>query len=86
MAEARPALVLLDLMMPEMDGFEVIEHMREMPAAAHLPVVVVTAKDLDSEEQDWLRVLTRHCCQKPVAAATFLSAVRAALSETAPSR
>jgi signal transduction histidine kinase/CheY-like chemotaxis protein len=79
-------LVLLDLMMPDMDGFEVIEHMREMPAAAHLPVVVVTAKELDSEEQDWLRARTRHCSQKPVAAATFLAAVRAALSETAPSR
>jgi len=79
-------LVLLDLMMPEMDGFEVIEYMREMPAAAHLPVIVVTAKDLDADEQDWLRARTRHCCRKPVAAATFLAAVRAALIGTAPGR
>jgi CheY-like chemotaxis protein len=81
--ELRLDLVLLDLMMPEMDGFEVIEHMREMPAAAHLPVIVVTAKDLNADEQEWLRTRTRHCFQKPVAAATFLAAVRAALSEIA---
>ena len=79
-------LVLLDLMMPGMDGFEVIEYMREMPAAAHLPVIVVTARDLDADEQDWLRTRTRHCCQKPVAAATFLTALRAALSETRSDR
>lgn len=79
-------LVLLDLMMPGMDGFEVIEYMREMPAAAHLPVIVVTARDLDDDEQDWLRTRTRHCCQKPVGTAMFLAALRAALSETAPDR
>jgi signal transduction histidine kinase/CheY-like chemotaxis protein len=77
-------LILLDLMMPGMDGFEVIEYMREMPAAAHLPVIVVTARDLNADEQDWLRTRTRHCCQKPVGTATFLSALRAALSETVP--
>jgi signal transduction histidine kinase/CheY-like chemotaxis protein len=79
-------LILLDLMMPEMDGFEVIEHMREMPAAAQLPVIVVTAKQLDADEQEWLRTRTRYCCHKPVAAATFLGAVRAALNETVSNR
>jgi CheY-like chemotaxis protein len=77
-------VVLLDLMMPDMDGFEVIEYMREMPAAEHLPVIVVTAKDLNADEQEWLRARTRHCCQKPVAAATFLAILRTALSESAP--
>jgi signal transduction histidine kinase/DNA-binding response OmpR family regulator len=85
MPELRLDLVLLDLMMPEMDGFEVIEHMREMPAAAQLPVIVVTAKDLEPREREWLRARTRHCCRKPVAAAEFLAAVRAALSESKPS-
>jgi CheY-like chemotaxis protein len=73
-------------MMPEMDGFEVIEHMREMPAAAHLPVIVVTAKQLNGDEREWLRTRTRYCCHKPVAAATFLAAVRAALNETVSNR
>jgi PAS domain S-box-containing protein len=39
-------LVLLDLMMPEMDGFEFLERLREVPAWRTLPVVVMTAKDL----------------------------------------
>jgi CheY-like chemotaxis protein/nitrogen-specific signal transduction histidine kinase len=74
--EIRPRLVLLDLMMPEMDGFEVLEHLHEMPAAADLPVVVVTSKDLDAEERTWLRERTLHCFQKPVPAPAFLNVVR----------
>ncbi len=41
-----PSLILLDLMMPEMDGFEVIEAMRKDERLAKVPVIVVTAKDL----------------------------------------
>jgi CheY-like chemotaxis protein len=46
MAEATPDLILLDLMMPEMDGFEFVEALRKNPAWALIPIVVVTAKDL----------------------------------------
>ncbi len=43
-------LVLLDVMMPQMDGFEVFTRLRENPATAHIPVVFVTARtDNDSE-------------------------------------
>ena len=51
---SRPALVLLDLMMPEMDGFEVLERMRREDAWRDIPVIVVTAKDLTREEVDRL--------------------------------
>jgi signal transduction histidine kinase/CheY-like chemotaxis protein len=80
--EIRPHLVLLDLMMPGMDGFEVLEHLHEMPAAADLPVVVVTSKDLDAEERVWLRERTRHCFQKPAPAPAFLNVVRNVLKGT----
>jgi len=43
MAERPPRLVLLDLMMPVVDGWEVIEHMRADPALAGVPVCVVSA-------------------------------------------
>jgi signal transduction histidine kinase/CheY-like chemotaxis protein len=51
---SRPALVLLDLMMPEMDGFEVLERMRREDAWRDIPVIIVTAKDLTREEVDRL--------------------------------
>jgi adenylate cyclase len=51
---SRPALVLLDLMMPEMDGFEVLERMRHDKAWRDIPVIIVTAKDLTREEVDRL--------------------------------
>jgi CheY-like chemotaxis protein len=46
-----PALILLDLMMPEMDGFEFVEELRMKPEWREIPVVVVTSKDLTSEER-----------------------------------
>jgi CheY-like chemotaxis protein len=42
--------VLLDLMMPGMDGFEVIRHIREQQSLKHLPIFVITGKDLTKEE------------------------------------
>jgi signal transduction histidine kinase/CheY-like chemotaxis protein len=47
---SRPALVLLDLIMPEMDGFEVLERMRQEGAWRDIPVIIVTAKDLTRAE------------------------------------
>jgi len=40
----------LDLMMPEMDGFQVIEALRSEPSLTAIPVIVVTAKDLSDED------------------------------------
>ena len=54
-ASTRPALIVLDLMMPEMDGFEFLHHLREKPEWRDIPVIVVTAKDLTAEDR---RVLT----------------------------
>jgi CheY-like chemotaxis protein len=50
-AAHRPGLILLDLMMPEMDGFTFVVELRKNPAWRSIPVVVVTAKDLSSEER-----------------------------------
>ncbi len=48
--------VLLDLLMPGMDGFDVIRHVRQEPALRELPIFVMTAKNLNGEE---LAVLNR---------------------------
>ena len=53
--QARPALIILDLMMPEMDGFTFLDALRaEGPDFADIPVVVLTAKDLTQAEQESL--------------------------------
>jgi PAS domain S-box-containing protein len=49
-----PALILLDLMMPVMDGFEFLQALRSMPAGQGVPVVVLTAKDISTEELNLL--------------------------------
>jgi DNA-binding response OmpR family regulator len=48
--DERPQLILLDLMMPDMDGFEFVTALRRMTAGANIPVIVVTAKDLTESE------------------------------------
>ena len=50
----RPDLVVLDLMMPEMDGFAVIDALRADAATQDIPVIVVTAKELTAPERDRL--------------------------------
>jgi CheY-like chemotaxis protein len=46
-----PALILLDLMMPEMDGFEFMEELRQRPDCRRVPVVVITAKDITEDDR-----------------------------------
>jgi threonine synthase len=45
-----PDLIILDLMMPEIDGFSVLDALKEVPETAGIPVIVVTAKDLTAQE------------------------------------
>lgn len=56
--------VLLDLLMPEMDGFQVIRHVRQAPALQHLPILVMTAKSLSDEEAALLSQQTQGFLQK----------------------
>jgi YesN/AraC family two-component response regulator len=50
MAQTRPDLILLDLMMPEMDGFSLLEAMRAHESTADVPVVVLTARTLTEDD------------------------------------
>ncbi len=49
-----PALILLDLMMPEVDGFEFLEKIKAIDSLAEVPIVVLTAKNLSEKERNFL--------------------------------
>ena len=65
LASALPDIVLLDLMMPEMDGFQVVATLQDNPAWRDVPIVVVTALDLSTEDRRRLsggveEILSKH--------------------------
>jgi signal transduction histidine kinase/CheY-like chemotaxis protein len=64
MERERPRLILLDLMMPEMDGFEFADRVRRHPEWRSIPIVVVTARDLSSEERQRLSGYVETILQK----------------------
>lgn len=63
-AEHVPDLVLLDLMMPEMDGFEFVTVFRQGDGCKAVPVIVMTAKDLDQRDRQRLNGNVRRILQK----------------------
>jgi CheY-like chemotaxis protein len=62
--EAAPGVILLDLMMPEMDGFEFVAALRADPVSRSVPVVVITAKDLSPEDHERLNGYVARVLQK----------------------
>jgi signal transduction histidine kinase/CheY-like chemotaxis protein len=62
--QQRPDLILLDLMMPQMDGFEFIHHLRSHESWRDIPVIVLTSKELNPEERGLLKQRAQRVFQK----------------------
>jgi signal transduction histidine kinase/CheY-like chemotaxis protein/HAMP domain-containing protein len=64
MEQNQPELILLDLMMPEMDGFQFLEEVRKHEAWRSIPVIVITAKTLTAEDRQRLNGSVEKILQK----------------------
>jgi len=62
--ERTPGAILLDLMMPDMDGFEFLEELRRDEAGRGIPVIVITARDLSAEDHQRLNGSVERILQK----------------------
>ncbi len=59
-----PALILLDLMMPEVDGFELIKQLHQHQQGRKIPLIVITAKDLTESDRQYLNSYAERIMQK----------------------
>jgi PAS domain S-box-containing protein len=64
LAEVTPELIILDLMMPEMDGFQFLTEIKRVETWQSIPIIVVTAKDLTNEEQQFLHQQVQSVLEK----------------------
>ena len=63
-AERMPSLMILDLMMPNLDGFQTLRRLRDTDAGRDLPVIIATSKDLSRKEFEWLQANARDVVAK----------------------
>lgn len=82
--DAPPDLVILDLMMPAMDGLEVCRRLRQDPATASLPIVMLTAKGDEVDRVLGLEIGADDYVVKPFSPKELLARVRAVLRRSRP--
>ncbi len=81
-AKTKPALILLDLKMPEMDGYEVIRRLKSAPSTRDIPVVIMTAYSIDEERIDLVRMAVAQLA-KPLSPEQIVDEVEAVVSRRA---
>jgi CheY-like chemotaxis protein len=79
-------VILLDLMMPEMDGFQVVRALKNNPATAEIPVIMVTARDDIESRAEGMRVGVSDFLAKPVFRKQLANRIKAQLDTIATAR
>ena len=79
-----PDLVMVDIMMPQMSGMEVLERLKENPETSHIPVIMCTAKVQDSDLLDGYRSGADYYLTKPFTAQQLLYGVGLLLGDQEP--
>ena len=86
MSQAPPDLILLDIMMPDMDGYEVLRRIRQHPPTAIIPVIFLTALSTMQEEQLGLDLGAVDYITKPISPALMLARVQSHLERSGNAR
>ncbi|MCY1166622.1 Adenylate cyclase 2 [compost metagenome] len=86
MSQAQPDLILLDIMMPEMDGYEVLRRIRQHPPTATIPVIFLTALSTIEEEQLGLDLGAVDYITKPISPPLLLARVQSHLERSGNAR
>jgi CheY-like chemotaxis protein len=81
--QERPAAVILDLLMPEMDGFEFLKRFRRTKGGRQTPVIVWTAKDLSRQERDRLKASARAIVMKSKGATALVEELQSCVASPA---
>ena len=71
-----PDLILLDILMPDLDGYEVCQQLKQNETTRHIPVIFVTAKDNDEEEEKGLSLGAVDYITKPIRPAVVVARVK----------
>jgi len=79
MTVEKPDVILLDIMMPEISGLDILRQMRRDPALANIPVVVVTAKGMPADIKNGMEAGASTYLTKPVGFLDLKEAVERAL-------
>ena len=74
-AEVAPALILLDIQLPEMDGYEVARRLRADPARAHIPIIAVTSYAMARDREAALAAGCDGYIEKPIDPESFVATV-----------
>lgn len=82
-AEAPPDLVLLDISLPGMSGFDVLERLRAMPTLTRLPIIMLTAHGREVEREKGLALGADDYITKPFSTQALVDKVKALLDESA---
>ena len=69
-------VVLMDIMMPEMDGYEAIERIREIPTFKNLPIIALTAKAMKEDREKCMEVGASDYIVKPIEPDQLISLIR----------
>ena len=76
---AQPQLILLDIMLPGMDGIEILKHLRANPATAHIPVIMASAKGTEYDKVVGLDLGADDYLAKPFGMMEMVARIRAVL-------